>query len=347
MMHRVPILRALVAFVSCCGATTTAFLDAKVSNHKHNECRPWSFSFRGQQQSCRRRTTGSLFVDSNNNAKKLSVSDKDRLLLTEPALNAFIVAEMRNFVSEIMGEFDRGERPSYSKWKMNPEEKLAAGIISIVNVDAFYDQEETGSTSRNGETKTIITNQAYAEAIHLLGNTTEGGALAVDWICNATVIAFHEGFHQGLLSALGSAILFFRNYYREPHLIAACERVGLSDYDVAHHISDMYHHRNFRGTYTKTLAPSGKGEIAARLAMGLPPLESETNQDNNESPVEGQETSPDLSRKGDVCLLWSPTTPGVCLHWKSEDDQWRQKRFERIQMEGTRDPRRGGSGTTR
>jgi hypothetical protein len=359
MMHHVVILQALVAVVSCCVTTTTAFLDAIVSKHKNNECRPWSFSFSRQQQ-CYRRPTGLiLFSDSsttstssskNNNAKKLSVSDKDRLLLTEPALNAFIVAEMRDFLSNTLGEFDRGERPSYSKWKMNPEEKLAAGLISIVNDDICSNDEKKSSASSSGETRAIITNQAYAEAIHLLENNTEGGggALAVDWICNATAVAFHDGFHQGLLSALGSAILFFRNYYREPHLIAACERVGLSDYDVAHHISDMYHHRNFRGTYTKTLAPSGKGEIAARLAVGLPPpLESETQQDNNESPVEGEESTSDLSRKDDVCLMWSPTTPGFCLHWKSEDDQWRQKRFERIQMEGTRDPRRGGSGTTR
>ena len=28
-------------------------------------------------------------------------------------------------------------------------------------------------------------------------------------------------------------------------------------------------------------------------------------------------------------------------------ENWRQRRFEKVQMEGTRDPRRGGSGTTR
>mmetsp|Transcript_2836 Transcript_2836/g.6192 ORF Transcript_2836/g.6192 Transcript_2836/m.6192 type:complete len:87 (+) Transcript_2836:727-987(+) len=55
----------------------------------------------------------------------------------------------------------------------------------------------------------------------------------------------------------------------------------------------------------------------------------------------------DEENDGDECLLWSPTTPGVCIHWKSDDDAWRKKRFERIQMEGTKDPRRGGSGTSR
>ena len=49
----------------------------------------------------------------------------------------------------------------------------------------------------------------------------------------------------------------------------------------------------------------------------------------------------------DECLLWSPTGSGECLHWKSEEDAWRKRRFERVQMEGTRDPRRGSSGTSR
>mmetsp|Transcript_10515 Transcript_10515/g.14090 ORF Transcript_10515/g.14090 Transcript_10515/m.14090 type:complete len:99 (+) Transcript_10515:719-1015(+) len=98
----------------------------------------------------------------------------------------------------------------------------------------------------------------------------------------------------------------------------------------------MYHHRCFRGAYTKTLAPSGLGEIAAKVAVGL------DTEEEKGGGIEGDEIGEE-----DECLLWSPTTPGVCVHWKSEDEAWRKKRFERIQMEGTRDPRRGGSGTTR
>ena len=49
----------------------------------------------------------------------------------------------------------------------------------------------------------------------------------------------------------------------------------------------------------------------------------------------------------DECLFWSPTGSGACLQWASEEEAWRKRRFERVQMEGTRDPRRGGSGTTR
>jgi hypothetical protein len=98
---------------------------------------------------------------------------------------------------------------------------------------------------------------------------------------------------------------------------------------VAHHITDMYHHYNFRGAYTKTLTPSGAGDIAARVAVGLDTQDSYT----------GEIT--------DECILWSPVTEGVCIHWKSDDEAWREKRFQRIQMEGTKDPRRGCSGTTR
>ena len=66
---------------------------------------------------------------------------------------------------------------------------------------------------------------------------------------------------------LGPLCVIFRDAYRNGPNLAACERVGLSDYVVAHHITDMYHHRNFRGAYTKTLTPSGTGDIAERLLL--------------------------------------------------------------------------------
>ena len=99
------------------------------------------------------------------------------------------------------------------------------------------------------------------------------------------------------------------------------------------HITDMYHHRTFRGTYTKTLQPSGLGEIAAREAVGLSVAADEEEEEDDD----------------DTCLLWSPTGSGACLQWASEQDAYtgRSRRFEKVQMEGTRDPRRGGSGTTR
>jgi len=115
----------------------------------------------------------------------------------------------------------------------------------------------------------------------------------------------------------------------------------LSDYAIAHHITDMYHHRTFRGAYTKTMPASGKGEIAAALAVGLEPPGNFLEKDKTTKQEEAEEED------DDDCLLWSPTTPDLCLYRKSDDEVWRKTRFERIQMEGTKDPRRGGSGTSR
>jgi hypothetical protein len=262
---------------------------------------------------------------------KLSEADRERLLFSEVGLKAFVVAEMEHFVNQTMVEFDQQLRYGH-KWVMPEHEKIQAGLV-------------------DAGTREIIS-QEYLDAVARFngnGNTTiDGGALAVDLICSTTETAFQDGFRQqGLLSALGSAIIYFRNFYRSPSLIAACERVGLSDYDVAHHITDMYHHRTFRGAYTKTLQPSGKGEIAARIAIGEEDERERTCGSVSSNIQEGVAATEIDPHEGDECLIWSPTTPGLCLHWKSDNEAWRKTRFERIQMEGTKDPRRGGSGTTR
>ena len=100
-------------------------------------------------------------------------------------------------------------------------------------------------------------------------------------------------------------------------------------------MTDMLHPCKFRGAYTKTLAPSGSGEVAARAAVGLPALETASHADTDDD--------------ADECLVLSPT--GACLQTASEAAEaevaWRKKRFERVQSEGTRDPRRGMSGSTR
>ena len=258
----------------------------------------------------------------------LSEADKDRLLLGEEGLTAFIVAEMEHFVNATMVSLDEGSEYG-TKWKLPDNEKLQMGLVD--------------------ENKVVV-NEVYVQSCQDF-NGKKGGDLAVDLICNVTEQAFREGFReQGLLSALGSAILYFRGYYRTPRLIAACERIGLSDYAVAHHITDMYHHRSFRGTYTKTLPASGKGEIAARIAVGLDQEDKKLQYKkatNNMTPFHANATSDLQDEEEDECLVWSPTNPDVCIHWKSDDEKWRKTRFERIQMEGTKDPRRGGSGTTR
>ena len=71
-------------------------------------------------------------------------------------------------------------------------------------------------------------------------------------------------------------------------------------------------------------------EVAAREAVGLPPAAAAEEDD-------------------DDCIVWTPDgiTPRECLQRRSDADAWRQRRFERVQMEGTRDPRRGSSGTSR
>ena len=130
---------------------------------------------------------------------------------------------------------------------------------------------------------------------------------------------------------------FLRDEFTDDELKAPLSRVGLSSYEVAHHITDMYHHCAFRGTYTKTLQPSGSGEPARRAAVGLAPLVSA-----EEAAAAEEEEWVEV----DECLVWSPTGKG-CIHWASELDGNAQRRFEKVQMEGTRDPRRGGSGTTR
>ena len=225
---------------------------------------------------------------------RCSASDDERLLLTEPALNAFIVAEMRHFCTNAMNELD-------------------------------YSGSLADRRRRENEMP---------------------GEQAVEALCDMTRSSFRRLFNTGLgsksmdgtdhtgLSNLGSAISFFRDTFEGSRALELpLERVGLSGYQVAHHITDMYHHRTFRGTYTKTLQPSGLGEIAAREAVGLSVAADEEEEEDDD----------------DTCLLWSPTGSGACLQWASEQDAYtgRSRRFEKVQMEGTRDPRRGGSGTTR
>ena len=135
----------------------------------------------------------------------LSAADEERLLLTEPALNAFIVAEVKSFLEESMEEMAKGERVG---WKMSQMEKLATGLI-----------DGEGRPTEDFKNATSVSDE---EAVKVL--------------CATASSAFKEGFNTpGLLSQLGSAISFFRNFFRSAHIIAPLERVGLSDYAVAHH----------------------------------------------------------------------------------------------------------------
>ena len=84
----------------------------------------------------------------------------------------------------------------------------------------------------------------------------------------------------------------------------------------------MYHHRVFRDTQPgRTLMPSGKGEIAARAAVGLPALEVE-------------EAGGDKKVPAEECAVWGPN--GICLQTVKEAEEAKKRRFEKIQIEGTR-----------
>ena len=196
-----------------------------------------------------------------------TAAEEQELLLTEPAVNAFIVAEVEAFVRE----------RSY----------------------ASEDQEAVSSDD-------------------------------VARITEATRAAYRAADLADVMGSLSTGLAFLRPRFEGADLEGPLQRARLSPYQLAHHITDMYHHRCFRGAPTKTLAATGAGEVAAREAVGLPP------------PDEAEE-------EDDECVVWTPDgiTPRECLQRRSDADAWRQRRFERVQMEGTRDPRRGSSGTSR
>ena len=194
-----------------------------------------------------------------------TAAEEQELLLTEPAVNAFIVAEVEAFVRE----------------------------------RSYASEEQDAVTSDDVALITAATRAAYraADAADVMGSLSTG-------------------------------LAFLRPRFEGADLEGPLQRARLSPYQLAHHITDMYHHRCFRGAPTKTLAATGAGEVAAREAVGLPPA------------AEAEE---------DDCIVWTPDgiTPRECLQRRSDADAWRQRRFERVQMEGTRDPRRGSSGTSR
>ena len=199
-------------------------------------------------------------------AVTLSVADEERLLLSEPAQNAFIVAEVRSFV------------------------------------------------------------EAAIETQHTAADVERATSADVDLVAAAARMAFRTAHREGILSSMSSLLAFFRvDFEREP-LVAPLARAGLSPYGVAHHMTDMYHHLSFSGAPTRTAQPSGSGVTAARAAVGLSPVAEDTAED---------------------CLVFSPLGTGNCLKTQADEDAFRTRRFERAQLEGNRDPRRGNSGSTR
>ena len=123
----------------------------------------------------------------------MSQAEQDRLLMSEPALTAFITAEMRHFLTA------KSKQSKFSKWELSTEEKLK---MKFINDDMLVINEEYATAKENMTT-----------------------AMAIDLLCNTTQAAFFDGYtnEQGLLSALGSAILFFKNFFHTcPRHMAAC-----------------------------------------------------------------------------------------------------------------------------
>ena len=86
----------------------------------------------------------------------------------------------------------------------------------------------------------------------------------------------HKNADDTVLSNLGSAISYLRQYFRTDELVAPLERVGISDYEAAHNMTDMYMTRRDAGVgYARVMQPSGAGMIAARKAVGLPPADAD------------------------------------------------------------------------
>jgi hypothetical protein len=169
-----------------------------------------------------------------NNNKNLSQSDEERLLMGQIAMTAFIVAEMRHFVNTTMLDYDTGRRYDKYKWQMPIHEKIQMKLVDIV--DPMRTSNETPTAMPNNEeedspTVTVVPTREYADMI-LKFQGTSGGNLAVNLICNTAEAAFGQGLEEeGLMSALGCAILFFRNFFRAtPEHVAACERIGYVRY---------------------------------------------------------------------------------------------------------------------
>ena len=135
-----------------------------------------------------------------------TAAEEQELLLTEPAVNAFIVAEVEAFVRE----------RSY----------------------ASEDQEAVSSDD-------------------------------VAQITEATRIAYRAADKADIMGSLSTGLAFLRPRFEGADLEGPLQRARLSPYQLAHHITDMYHHRCFRGAPTKTLAATGAGERAAREGEGI------------------------------------------------------------------------------
>lgn len=211
--------------------------------------------------------------------QSMTHEDEERLLLTTPAMAAYIQAEVHVWLME-----------QQSSNSQKPYQQLEREQAAIAISEAIHDSYQTASDI-------------------------------------------------GILSHHGALISYLNTELREYHPV--CRSLltkyfpHVTTYQVAKQAVDVLHHRLYRGTYTKTVQVTGAGDKAAREAV-LGHIES--NDDNDEEEMEEEQ-----------CLVEPPPelTSSECLWTDKDDAAWRERRFEKITMEGWRDPRRGNSGTSR
>jgi hypothetical protein len=156
---------------------------------------------------------------------------------------------------------------------------------------------------------------------------------AAERISRAAEEAYQLASREGILSNHGALISFMSNEVKAFKLPWSSYAIFRTNpYSVAKRGVDVLHHRLYRGTYTKTMTPFGVGDAAARVAVGL----------SSDSSIAEEEDD-------DKCLVEPP--PELisvdCLWTEKDQVEWNSRRFEKITMEGWRDPRRGNSGTSR
>jgi len=122
---------------------------------------------------------------------KMSQADQERLLLSEPALNAFIVAEMRHFLTSALEENEKPHNKK-RKWKLSTKEKIDLQLITDPKTVAAAGEEEDYDDENNNVVHhhhQVIINEEYAKA-----KKSMTGADAIDLLCNKTSIIFHDGY---------------------------------------------------------------------------------------------------------------------------------------------------------
>lgn len=293
----------------------------------------------------------------------LSSVDEERAWTAEPAIRAFIAAEMRCFVEEKKREQEEEEQKELkrSPWLRvrSAEQEAEAAALAAFGSEAvdvicttasaahasaraegllaarhcLYSTLGLDRTASPSEDDMRTSYKKMTRKLHpdRFASASEAERSAAE----ATFKALGEAYEvlsdpqkrrrwdngETADAFAKDAMPYLRAFFDGTALRTPLQRCGVSDEDVSRHIAQLCHHLAFRQSpHVRTIEPSGAGEAAARLALGLPPRE---------------ERDPSASVDADSeCEVWGPN--GVCLQTKAEAEAWRKRRFEKVQIEGTR-----------